>query len=147
MGGYIYGYMLKILRFFIRPLIQTEGKSFWTGAPGAPAGPVFDISDILDTGGGRSAPVKMRESTMTAALCIRKRGSRPAAAAVERGIAGELTSGVAAGVRVRCKGGRRPWAGRFRPQNLGRRGMGANYTQGNPASAGLFWDHDRPAAA
>lgn len=73
---------------------------------------------------------------MTAALCIRKRGSRPAAAAVERGIAGELTSGVAAGVRVRCKGGRRPWAGRFRPQNLGRRGTGANYTQGNPALAG-----------
>ena len=90
---------------------------------------------------------------MTAALCIRKRGSRLGAAAVERGIAGELTSGVAAGVRVRCKGGRRTWAGRFRPQNLGRRGRKASYAVGNPASAGhrkragFSGDHDRPAAA
>lgn len=44
--------MLKILRFFIRPLIQAEGKSFWTAIPGRRQGPVFDISDILDTGDG-----------------------------------------------------------------------------------------------
>ena len=90
---------------------------------------------------------------MTAALCIRKRGSRPAAAAVERGIAGELTSGVAAGgqgtpQRRQAALGRtippaKPW-----PQRNGSQLYAGESRLGRaPEEGGLFWDHDRPAAA
>lgn len=97
--------------------------------------------------------MKRREPIMAAALCIRKRGSRPAAAAVERGIAGELTSGVAAGDRVRAKAASGPGQDDSARKTLDARGRKASYAAGNPASAGppeeggIFWDHDRPAAA
>lgn len=61
-GGRVDGYILRLYAENIAVFHQAldpgrRGSLFGRAIPGRRQGPVFDISDILDTGDGRSAPV------------------------------------------------------------------------------------------